>query len=385
MSMLFQLTARWAEAEVGAYPYLAGEDPMRLLLPTVHGQRRGGTLLLGASSIGEAFLYEKLQSTWKSPVRSGSLSGATLDDCILFLSYVEQAYGAQALPNRILVGMSPRVLANIPRVFGSMADPNAPAYTIGAISRYSTKFDVLRQEFGTTLTPKSTAQSLLATASFYLTKQQPRYRTGVLAVIDHLLDSDPVKGDFQKGYPGYPAYPRDLLSAANLLTTIAWVKDAGLAEPLRKWLRMFRSAYNIQLMRPLDPQLLESRIRRHDMSRYEFDPRTNGQLAAVQLGRLAQFVNRHHLELIVVYLPEHPSFRARYDPGRYAAYRDTVEKHLPMAGFLDLRDDLSADYFFDEVHVSYAGALRATHRLMEFVEQTGGPSLEARQRRLWRH
>ena len=94
LSVVLAKIACWAESRFESYPYLAGEEPIRLLLPTVHAANDGGTLLLGPSAIGEDLLYEELERRWGSRVRSGGLSLGTLDSCYLFLAYLEQAYGA---------------------------------------------------------------------------------------------------------------------------------------------------------------------------------------------------------------------------------------------------------------------------------------------------
>jgi hypothetical protein len=360
--------ARWAEADFEAYPYWAGEDPMRLLLPTVHGTPEQGTLLLGPSAIGEAFLYEELERAWGSHVRSGSLSMGTLDECHLFLSYIERAYGPNALPRRVLLGMKPRVLANLPRLFGPKMDHEAIAYLIAIIDRYSAKFSVARRELGTELVPKSAAQAVAAWLRFNLTKQQPRYRTAVLAAIEYALNADPLKIGFQKRIPDFPENLRGPLTKANAPVTVAFLRAVGPVEAAGLWIRAYRSAYTNMYMTSLDEAAIRDVVANAEMG-FTWDPRDEKAMVSMQLDRLASFIKSHGIELIVVHLPVHSVVRAGYDVERFAQYRTVIDEYFPAARIVDLWDMIPDGLFFDEVHLKYEGARRATALLVEAIAE----------------
>ncbi len=360
--------ARWAESRFETYPYLAGEDPIRLLLPTVHGTSDRGALLLGPSAIGEDFLYEELERRWGMTVRSGSLSMGTVDDFYLFLSYVERVYGQQALPKRVVLGIKPRVLANLPRLFGPKSNPKAVVFTISLIDRYSTHLRVQRGELGTDLVEKSLPESVVAWLRFYLTKQQPRHRAGVLAVLEHAIDPDPLKIGFQDDLPRFAENPRLAFSRPNIKTTLAWVRDAGPVQAGLAWARAYRSAYNNMFSTPMPDEEIREVVARDEMG-FGWNPREEEAMLSMQLGRLASLAERNGIELVVAYLPVHSAVRAGYDPVNFEAYETMIEERLPNARFVDLWGAVSDDLFFDEVHLQYEGARQATELLVEALER----------------
>jgi hypothetical protein len=344
---------------------------MRLLLPTVHGRAEKGALLLGPSAIGEDFLYEDLERQWGMSVRSGSLSMGTVDDCYLFLSYIERAYGPQALPRRLVLGMQPRVLANLPRLFGSKTNPKAFVFLISFIDRYSTRFRAQMGELGTELVAKTAPEKAVAWLRFYLTKQQPRYRAGVLALIEHSLDPDVLKVGFQQDIPDFSENIRWPLTRLNIRTTISFVRDVGPARATRLWLRAYRTAYHGMFVeRVSDAEIRE--IVAHDEMAFAWHPRDEEAMVSMQLDRLARLVERNGIELIVVHLPEYSAVRAGYDPDKFAAYREVLEQRLPTARFVDLWSTIPDELFFDEVHLKYEGARRATNLLVAALERQKG-------------
>src|SRR5690606_36940849 len=286
--------ASWAEAEFETYPYLAGEDPLRLLLPTVHGGTDRGSLLLGPSAIGEAFLYEVLEKEWGARVRSGSLSNGTLDDCYLFLSYIEKVYGPQAMPGRVILGIKPRVIANLPRLFGPKADPSATRFLVDLIDRYSLQYKAEQRELGTELVPKTAPEKVKSALRFYLTKQQPRHRAGVLAVIEHAIDPDPLKVGFQRQLPDYADNLRMPLTRYNVQTTLSYVLHVGPWDAAMGWIRAYRSAYTNMFMEQLGDERIRRIVANAEMG-FHWDPREEQAMVDMQLRRFADLVERNDI------------------------------------------------------------------------------------------
>jgi hypothetical protein len=362
VSAALEAVAHWAESRFESYPYLAGEDPMRVLLPSVHAAFDGGTLLLGPSAMGEAFLTEELEHRWGSRVRSAGLSNGTLDDFYLFLSYIERAYGTEALPQRLVLGIDAKAFACLPRLFGSRRTAGAVPYLIGTLDRYSTHFRVAPGELGTELVPKAPGAALVAWLRFNLFKQQPRYRTGMLAAIEHALDADPLKVGFQRAMPPFPDDFRRPFDRLNLPVSVAFARHAGAGVAARDWLRAYRSPYTFQILRPMDESVIR-RLLDGWGEYYAWDPREEEALVSMQLHRLAAFVERHHIELVVVYLPVHHLADAMRDSARIVATAAALEADLPTAKFVDLSSAVPPELFYDNIHVAYEGARRTTERL----------------------
>jgi hypothetical protein len=367
LSVGLNLLARWAERSFEAYPYLAGEEPIRLLLPTVHGGSDRGALLLGPSAIGEAFLYEELERQWGMRVRSGSISGGTIDDCYLFLSYIEQVYGPQALPSRLVLGITPRVIANLPRLFGSKLNPEATPFLIDLVNRYSTHYRVERGELGTELVAKGTPERVLAWLRFYFTKQQPRHRTAVLAAIEHAVDPDPLKLGFQRQLPDFTDNLRLPLTRWNTSTTAAFALESGPWSAGLAWARAYRSAYTNMFMERFDDERIERIVDGAEFA-LDWDPRDEEAMVAMQLSRFASIIERNGIELVVVHLPAHSAMYSQYSSEEFAVYQKTLDGFFPNARYVNLWNTIPDELFFDEVHLKYEGARRATQKLIAALE-----------------
>lgn len=129
--------AVWAESRFEAYPYRGGEEALRWLMPTMF-HRKPDVLIVGPSAIGEDLRYEVLSQAVGGRVLSAALSNGTIDDVAIGLEYVARVFGPEALPKHVILGMTPRVLANYPRNFGSAREPDAYAPLIRSINKYST-------------------------------------------------------------------------------------------------------------------------------------------------------------------------------------------------------------------------------------------------------
>jgi hypothetical protein len=137
---------------------------------------------------------------------------------------------------------------------------------------------------------------------------------------------------------------------------------------VQAWMRAYRSAYNNMFSEPMSDEEIREVVARDEMG-LGWDPRNEEAMVSMQLDRLARLVERNGIELVVVYLPEHSAVRAGYDPDNYRMYRKMLEQGLPNARFVDLWDTIQDDLFFDEVHLQYGGARRATDLLVAALER----------------
>ena len=122
------------------------------------------------------------------------------------------------------------------------------------------------------------------------------------------------------------------------------------------------------LLRPADAQSLESEISFYtNLNVFEWRPSEEMAMVAMQLRRFASFVERHDIELIVVHSDEHPSSRRLQNEAAYAEYAAVLHEYLSDTTFVDLRGTLEAEMFVDNIHPTFEGALRLTHKLASLV------------------
>lgn len=105
---------------------------------------------------------------------------------------------------------------------------------------------------------------------------------------------------------------------------------------------------------------------------HAWDPSADADLVRGQLERLRGFARRHGTRLFAVNLPEHRWNREGYRPGRYETYMSLVRGSLDGTPFLDLRELLEPDEFYDVGHATLAGARRVTDRVVEFMKVHDG-------------
>lgn len=351
--------AHWAELDFHTHPYAAGEEPIRWMLPSMFARDEPTVLLAGPSAIGDAILYEDLERRLGMRVLPGALSNGTLDDVHLGLDYVSRAYGPDALPEAVVLGLSPRVVANIPRSFGPERDPSAYAPLIESIDRYSPTFSVVDTALGSALRPKSMLERWQAIVRMRTAKQQPRQRAALGAALEWALGRDPIRTAYQQDLQrfngsGGPLAPDALFSAVR-----AAYDDEGPVR-LADRLAAARSPYYYTFREPVDHALIESQA--DDWAPvYRWDPVSEDELVRFQLDRLVRFLEEHDIEAVVVLLPEHPISRARYDAGRHAAYRQYIVEAFGAKHVLDLERALPAEQFYDQIHVTYSGAVDVTN------------------------
>lgn len=363
--LVLEQLAGWAERERDAYPYVAGEDPIRLLLPDmfdVPGEER--ILILGASAAHEGILYEEVERAFPAyDVLTVGISTGTMDDVLLALDLIERRYGADKLPRTLILGLTFRLVANVPRRFGDGIDPNAYAPLHEAIRRYS-PYDVVPREFRSELVDKGTLGKLKAAFKLRLMKAQPRFRAGLAALAGDLIGEHPQHALDAHPWVGTDDYRRPL-TGENLGRTADVVAELGLLEALRYWLPFYRSPY-YTAYRPRAPRdALHARLKSGWIPKVGWDG--DEAFVGYQLRALRQFCERHGIRLFAVNLAESPVTYAYYPDGAYARYRALLAEHLEGVPFLDLREALAPQEFMDEIHPLHPVARRYTKWVVDLV------------------
>lgn len=361
--------AIWAESQFEAYPYDVGEDAMRVLLPGVLGRATPKVMIAGPSAVREGILYEVISQAVGGRVVSAGLSNGTLDDITITLEYVLRVYGKEALPQHLILGLTPRVVANLPRSFGPERTTRSWSPLIPTLNRYSPYYAVRPQPHGSVLEHKTPWAGWLARWRWQA-KQQPRHRTALLAAVEFVIDDDLLKVGFQSGLPLVTDF-RSPFGKHDWRKTLRYVGTVGIQTASHHWLPAYRSLYRKNLMPPESSETIRRYLLGWDVV-YDWDPDSEESLVRSQLRRLHDFLEEHQVALTVLYLPEHPMSRERYNMDFYRRYTELVAEELPDARILDLWDLLPPEDFYDNIHPTYLGASTITTVIIEALQQEVG-------------
>lgn len=331
--------AIWTEKHTDAYPFRT-EDWLRYLLPTMfEGRGDNRILLIGPSEAREDLLYEYFDHDLRgSRTFQGALSLGTFDDALLALSYIELAYGPGAIPSTIVVGITPRFVANIP--------PNVSPFVRG-LNLYSPYYRVTESSDGSHLVPKTFVEGLIGRYQFFQ-KYNIRYRSGVANLMRTVLQSE---FELNRGKQNIIAYA------------------------LNFWIFHHTSPYKYRNLAPYSSEELVAWL--NDPSSFWFKahawaPKQDESLIREQFSRLITIANRWGSRLYIINLPEHPLNRQGYKAGYYEAYMNIVTESLKDVPFLNLRNLLDAEEFFDLGHATMSGAMRVSRRITELIRDHNG-------------
>jgi hypothetical protein len=319
------------ETRYGSYPW-QNEDWLRVLLPTLWvGRGQGRILITGPSEAREDLLYELFDESFPGlHAFQGGQSLGTFDDLLLSLEYIERVHGPSAVPAMLVLGITPRFVANIPR---------GQSPLVAAIDRYSPHVRVESGPDGPRLAPKSLLDSLQSRGRFLLFKQPHRYLSAAASVIRRVVPAD------------------------------------GRSGRLRSWLQIYGSPYKYHLLPRVPPTEIQEWISRPTsfwFAGHRWEPDTDAAAIRGQFDRLLAFTRQHGVRLYVVNLPENVWNREGYQPGRYERYQALVRESLGDTPFLDLRTMLSPDEFYDAGHATLPGAVRVSSRVIAFVRDHAG-------------
>jgi hypothetical protein len=351
-----QALTRMAEASGEVYPY-RDQDWLRFLSGPLWPQSGKPLLLLtGPSTAREDLLVETFGAAYpRYRVRTGALSLGTLSDVMASLTYVERAHGAGALPAILVLGVSPRFLAEIPR---------ERPFAVG-LERYSACCRVPgNMPDGFRLEEKSWTAGLVARVRFLTRKQQDRYRTAVAWLAASSVG---------------PAASTRLAGSApvRFLRRTRLARLMGIEELARlgiyDYAMLEMSPYRYRGVPPLPREDLERWL--DDPGSwwrevYRWDPDRGAALIAARTEALLGFAARHDMELYVVSLPERELSRRRYGPGHAARYDALVRRLFGSVPVLDLRCLLGDDEFYDAEHALVGGARRVSEHVIQFMADT---------------
>lgn len=326
-----------AERNFFMFPYKQ-ESWYRFLLPSQFADRDKPVLMLtGPSTVRENLRWEQMQDAFPDyHVYQGGISLGTIEDVMIALKLIEAAYGEDALPDYVVLGLGPRFVANLP--------PDRPFETI--VETYS-PWSVTTGPDGVEIHKKPLFRAALSKIDF-LGKQPERFRSALRAWAAYL-------GHSVEDWP-----PGEAL-----------LRKTGM-------LNMWRS--QIERQRRLVSPYKFSRstgLREEDLAVYmsgswwesvfDWDAQKNGDAAAMRLRQLLDFLDAHGIGVAVVNMPERSYSRDRFTFD-YEDYLGAIRDGIGTAPFLDLSTFARDDEFHDAEHTIPDGSQRLTDRVIVWVQ-----------------
>ena len=316
--------ARWVEVEQDGYLWW-GEEWMQLFGANNFVDRgRGRLLLAGSSEVREGFLFDEFEAELPGfDVYNNALSNNTLEILLIVLQYIEKAYGPAAMPEKIVLGVTPLFLLGEPSLDRS--------YLLRIINRYSPLVNVDIESRPARLVNKRRLDSLVAHYR-YLKHQSRRYkgalrgvmRAGILSVSPELADRYWLRfGLVPSIYHHLP--PRD---------------QNERLEALRR-----------NLPSPPDPVALAATVR-------------------VQWAMLQDFMVDHDIDFYLVNMPQSTFLRDDYYQAMYDEYEQLLRSLTSDVHYLDLARSLRDEEFHDMTHLKLGAARRTSRRVAQFVRET---------------
>jgi len=359
--------SRWIEIHADVYPYRR-EDWLHYLLADLfkdRGQNR--IMLVGESAVSQNLLSEEFNRAFPTMhTFQGGLSGGTIDDVLISLEYIKQVYGRGALPEVLVVGISPRSVANLPEIRAFMP----------SLDRYSPYFGVEETLNGPRLKAKTQWQGWFSWLRFVVFKQQERYQRTVAALArDYLVVTEESNQDTEP--------TRNLLGSSlhDPLVTLEGMAQRVLKE-LGDYLRRGTSPYVYHHLQPWRLEKIRGWLRAPKSwwrQVHSWDPDANEKVIADRFRRLREFAENQRIALYVINLPENIESRQLYEGQNYRRYLDLVQRNLGNTPFLDLHAMLRPAEFYDVVHATLPGAKRETETVIDFIKdhQEIAPQLAA--------
>ena len=355
--------ATYAERDLDAYPFME-EDWLRYLVPTRFVQKNTNKILLtGPSTVRENMLYERFEEEFPDyAVIQGGLSLGTIDDVTAALQYIRRVYGDDALPDILVLGISPRFIANIPENRALK----------GGIDRYSPYFSTLQNDAGLVLVPKDPAESLMSRYRFLVYRQPDRYRTAIFSLSSHLIAGELFSQHKENSETVIQKILNRLFKLPEVKSVIVNTRykravDYDFTEVLA-WLS---SPYKYRLSPPPNINGLISWMDEKNswwQDVHSWDPRATAQATRASLERFHSEITENDIDLFVVNMPERDVSRVRYNKENYDAYLEIVRNTLGNAHFLDLQDFLQTGEFHDLEHSIYPGSLRLTNKIISYMK-----------------
>ena len=350
-----EVLARRGEASGQVYPY-KWQDWLRYLVPTLwSGHGAPSLMLTGPSTARENFLVEEFAAAFPAlHVEPCAMSLGTFRDVTAGLEYVEREYGRAAVPSVLVLGISPRFLAEIPderpfpraleqygRHFGPLADSNAA--------------------FG--LTPKTAIGGAVDHVRFKLAQQSDRYRAAVAWAMTKMIS--PRTSTWIRA-----SRPVRLLAETRLGTVLGLNRLARIGP--REFALEYISPYRYQPAMAAMPrdQLAAALDDPGSWWRdvFRWDPDRDATSIRARAAALVEWTSRRGIELYVVRLPEHSWLRQRTDPVLAARFDAVVDAAFDPVPVLNLACLLPDEQFLDAEHALWPGAKQVSAQVIGYVK-----------------
>jgi hypothetical protein len=316
--------ARWVEVKQEGYLWWEQEWMQLFGANNFVDRGRGRILLAGSSEVREGFLFDEFEAVLQDfDVYNNAYSNQTLETLLIVLQYIERVYGPTAMPQKIVLGVTPKFLLGEPSLDRS--------YLPRTINRYSPFVSVDATSQPARLTGKGRLDSLAARYR-YLRHQSQRYM-GAL------------RGVMRAG----------ILSLAP-----------GLAD--RYWVRMRLVPSYYHHLPPRDPIERLQTLRRILPS--PPDPIAQAATVRAQWTLLKNLAIDYEIDLYVVNMPQSTLLLDDYYVEMYAGYERLLRSLTSGAHYLNLARSLRDDDFYDMTHLKLAAARQTSRRVAQFVRET---------------
>ena len=325
-------------------------------------------MLAGASTLRENVRVERFEAAFPGyDVYQGGISSGTLPDVTAALEYVEKVHGDEALPEFIVLGVSLRIIANLP------ADR---PFALG-LNLYSPHYAAIQLPQRVDLRPKGVLEGLSGQVRFLVNKQPERFRTALLAVLAHALSPDETTHRESAAARRIDEMLRNPF-VAKIVRTIGLSVGPDARRRGRASVRDF--AVQVQ---PLagdtdrnSPVPRGRQLRREGRLRVESDlllGRPEGRCRqpgeAEALHRVCEAAWHSHSDREHARAGRQPRADDRIS---YQVYRELLRDELARAGieFVDMWEFLDTPEFYDREHTTEQGSTRLTDEIIRIARQT---------------
>ena len=354
----------WAERKLDAFPFKQ-EDWLRYLLPSrFTGEDKERIMLTGPSTVRENLLYRQFEEAFPEfSIYQGGISLGTIDDVTASMEYIKKVYGTNALPDIVVLGISPRFIDNIPdkRPFSLGLDLYSPFYT----ARHTNS--------GIELIHKGPVDSLKARLKFLIHKQPGRFRTALLAILNEWLsDGNGVDLDPDADKTQRTAQQQLVEKLFKHPISASVIRNGQFKRALdfefTQVLAWLISPYKYLLDKPAKVEGLNNWLTDPDSwwrTVYSWNPAETQAQTSASIKRFTGFIKMHNIKLMVINFPERDISRELYDDAHYQAYLDIVRTSLGNVPFLNYREFSRTEEFYDAEHTVYRGSLRLSNEVIK--------------------
>lgn len=337
--VLLQVMTVKAERDLGVFPFKESDWNRFLLHSQFTEQEKPVLMLMGPSQVRENLRAERFADAFPGvQVRQGGLSLGTIEDAEVALRFIELAYGEAALPDFVIIGTSPRFLANIPS--------NRPFQS--AINSYS-GWSVETDGEVVTFQKESWPKALVAHAKF-IGQQSMRFQAALRAWLSIPLEA-----------------------VGELKPVAALVQRIGLSDAWEARLYSFGSPtrpYKFELMGHMPNDAVAGVFIDNPSSFWPdvaaWDATAERTTVAESLKRLVTFLQERQIAVAIVNMPERSVAGEAYKFD-YSQYLGAISDGIGSAPFLDLRNFSRDGEFHDLEHTLPQGSMRLTDRVIDWV------------------